>query len=85
METLIATFETLLVHFNSLHQKFQFLLKIFSNISPHTSAGMATPTSPKGPTDSSSTSSVRCVEGRIVRPGQREEESPSTACNSGTV
>ena len=40
---------------------------------------------PAEPTESSSTSSVRCVGGRIARPSQREEESPSTACNSSTV
>ena len=33
----------------------------------------------------SNVNSVRCIDGRIVRPRQHEEESPSTACNSSTV
>ena len=41
---------------------------------------IARPAQPAEPTESSSTSSVRCVGGRTVRPSQREEESPSTAC-----
>ena len=48
---------------------------------------IAKPAQTAEPTASSSTSSVRCVGGRIVRPSQREEESPSpsTACNSSMV
>ena len=33
----------------------------------------------------SNASSIRCIDGRIVRPRQQEEESPSTACDSSTV
>ena len=40
---------------------------------------------PAEPTESSTSTSGRCIGGRLVRPSQREEESPSTACNSSTV
>ena len=46
---------------------------------------IARPAQPSEQTKSSSSSSVRCVGGRIVRPRQWEEESPSTARNSIAV
>ena len=46
---------------------------------------IAQPAQHAQPTESSSSSSVRCVGGRIVRPRQREKESPSTACNTSKV
>ena len=46
---------------------------------------LETPCTPAETQEPANVNSVRCIDGRIVRPRQHEEKSPSTTCNSRTI